>query len=86
MSEFFRETLHGHGWRTITFYQDFSDDRDAIDGRDIWDEHEDIGEFLRKNVDPSYSPFTWLEPVCECGGDTAKTTHAEYCPKFRRNK
>lgn len=33
---------------------------------------------------PNRGPFTWLEPVCDCGGDKLKTTHYEWCSKAKR--
>lgn len=65
-------------------------DRDAIDGRDFWDD-EEITEIVRDlnkdgiSVQPSTYPWldfaNWApkERTCDCGGKTAKTTHAEYC-------
>ena len=29
-----------------------------------------------------YNGYTPTEKKCECGGETAKTTHANWCPKW----
>lgn len=68
-----------------------------LQGGNPWDPDQtqpiEIGDELRDAIKDhndryrsKYDPMRWLDPVCECGGDKAKTTHTHYCPKYRKEK
>jgi hypothetical protein len=64
---------------TKEIYFDFSTlnfDEDAI--------KENMEEQAGAKKKNAYGPFTWLEPVCDCGGDKLKTTHYNWCSKTKR--
>jgi hypothetical protein len=51
-------------------------------------EYIDLSDFLNEETEKALdrNPMFWLKPACECGGDKAKTTHALYCPKYKKHK
>ncbi len=41
-------------------------------------------EVVKIKTIPSAKLKTLSKKVCECGADKCKTTHADYCPKYRK--
>jgi hypothetical protein len=62
---------------------------------DPWEEWQKFYEEQQKKQLPAPSEKTWptglpvpepAAPKCECGGSKANTTHADWCPIYRKFK